>query len=289
MRQTTAKEVQSWLLSLDQLQQTKECQAPEFFRPFHFVTLALVLKAHRAVRIELAPAIKSYATRMGLWEAVGLAPPARVREGDSVGRFVPIETLRTRDQTHDCAKRVAEITKRTNLSDPARESLNVALAELMDNCFAHAQVKDDLHGLACAQYWPRGNLLQVAIADMGIGIRESFRTADSEEMRDRSVAENCCTLATELHASSKIHHGHAGYGLALARQLVERNGGAIGVYSGREWHHFANSLGEAGVQDVAWNGTLVLAEFDTTKAISTQDVYRTWPPVRGYEDEDFDF
>lgn len=213
MRQTTTEEVQQWLENLSRLQETKSCKAPEFLRPFHFVSLALVLKANRAGRIELPDTIKSYATRMKLWEAAGLRPPWRVNEHSATGKFVPIETLRTRDQTEDCARRVAEITDQASLSAEAKESLGIAISELMDNCFAHANVSDELHGLACAQFWPRGNLLQVAIADMGIGIRESFRTADSAEMRAKAAVEN----------------------------------------------------------------------------ISTQQVYQTWPPVRGYADDDFDF
>lgn len=289
MRQTTTKEVQQWLSSLNDLQKTKSCRAPEFLRPFHFVTLALVLKANRAGHLELPDTIKQYATRMHLWEAVGLTPPIKIAENSSKGRFVPIETLKSRDQTEDCAKRVAEITAHTSMDTEAKESLGIALSELMDNCFAHAGVEGGLHGLACAQYWPKGNLLQVAIADMGMGIRESFRRADSEEMRLRAEESNCCSLATELHASSKLHNGHAGYGLALTRQLAENNGGVLGLYSGNEWHHHSNGNSQSGTQCVGWKGTLVLVEFDTTKSISTQQVYQNWPPVRGYEDDDFDF
>lgn len=289
MRQTTTEEVQQWLANLGRLQETRSCKAPEFLRPFHFVSLALVLKANRAGRIDLPDTIKSYATRMKLWEAVGLRPPLRVNEHSATGRFVPIETLRTRDQTEDCARRIAEITDQASLHPEAKESLGIAISELMDNCFAHANVNDGLHGLACAQFWPRGNLLQVAIADTGIGIRESFKAADSQEMRVKAAAGNCCTLATELHASSKLKQGHAGYGLALTRQLAEHNGGALGLYSGTEWHHHANGNSRAGFECVAWPGTLVLAEFDTRNTISTQQVYQSWPPVRGYTDEDFDF
>ncbi|MFZ7319701.1 ATP-binding protein [Comamonas jiangduensis] len=289
MRQTTTQEVQQWLSNLSDLQRTKSCRAPEFLRPFHFVTLALVLKANRADHIELPDTIKQYATRMHLWEAVGLQPPIKVAENSSRGRFIPIETLQSRDHTDACARRVTEITAHTSMCKEAKESLSIALSELMDNCFAHARVEGGLHGLACAQYWPKGNLLQVAIADMGIGIRESFKVADSDEMKRRAENSNCCSLATELHASSKLHNGHAGYGLALTRQLAENNGGVLGLYSGNEWHHHANGDSQCGSECAGWGGTLVLVEFDTTKGISTQQVYQNWPPVRGYDDDDFDF
>lgn len=290
MEQTTASEVANWLANLDSLKQTKTCKAPEFFRPFHFVSLALVLKANRAGRIELPDTIKSYATRMHLWEAVGLKAPARYNEYSSEGKFVPIETLRSRDQVNDCSARVMAIASRARLSKEAKESLDIAISEIMDNCFAHAGIEDGgLHGLACAQYWPRGDLLQIAIADMGIGIRSSLECADKEEVRARAALENCCELATQLHTTSKSQKGHAGYGLALSRQLVSNNGGTMGVYSGHEWLHVAGTDSQNGDQSVGWPGTLVLLEFDTKSIISTQKVYQTWPQVRGYSDDDFDF
>ncbi|MFE1574150.1 ATP-binding protein [Comamonas odontotermitis] len=290
MRQTTPAEVDYWLQNLHSLQETRECRAPEFFRPFHFVSLALVLKANKAGRIELPEAVKRYATRMHLWVAVGLRPPHQFNEQNSEGRFVPIETLRSRDLVNDCSQRVMEIAAKANLSQEAKESLDIAISELMDNCFAHAGIEDGgLHGLACAQYWPRGNLLQVAIADMGMGVRASLENADKEETRDRAKAENCCNLATQLHTTSKSEKGHAGYGLALSRQLVANNGGTMGLYSGSEWLHVAGTNSQNGNQSVGWQGTLVLLEFDTTSVISTQKVYQAWPQVRGYSDDDFDF
>lgn len=288
MKHTRPEEVVAWLTNLATLAETKSCKAPEFFRPFHFTTLALVLKANRAGRVELPDSIKSYATRMHLWEAIGLRPPMRVNENDAVGKFLPIEPLRSREQVADCAKRVSGIATRAMMNEESRESLSTALSELIDNCFSHACITDGLHGLACAQYWPKGNLLQIAITDAGIGIKESFKNADSEEMRNRAALMNSCTLATELHASSKLHHGHAGYGLALARQLAESNGGTVGVYSCNEWFHCSHGVSQENTLDVPWQGTLVIVEFNTAQTLSTQQVYQSWPPVRGYTNDDFD-
>lgn len=290
MRHTRISEIQSWLQSLEDLVQTRTCTAPEFFRPFHFISLALALKAERAGRIVLPDSLRGYAERMHLWEAIGLTPPRSKREFDASGRFLPIEALRSRAHVEECAERIARIALHANMPEGSHNSLGIALSELMDNCFSHAGVNgDELHGLACAQYWPRGNLLQIAIADMGIGIRRTFEVADSQEYRDRVAAGNSCSLATELGASSKIHNGHAGYGLALARQLAEQNSGTIAVCSGSEWFHSSAGKSIEGANAVAWNGTLVVVEFNTNVQLSTQQVYQTWPPVRGYTDDDFNF
>lgn len=291
MNHTPISEVQGWLGQLSELVTHKTCRAPEFFRPFHFVSLALVLKARRAQDIQLPDTLHDYAARMHLWEAIGLRPPRRRgQERDAVGRFLPIEPLRSRAHVEDCSDRIADIAQRARATEESRRSLSIAVSELMDNCFSHAGAGNDgLHGLACAQFWPRGNLMQIAIADMGIGVRATFEQADRDEFRSRVQGANCCTLATELGASSKLDNGHAGYGLALARQLAEQNKGTITVYSGHEWFHSTRGTCTEGAHAVPWNGTMIVAEFDTTTPLSTQAVYQTWPTVRGYDDEDFDF
>lgn len=289
MRPTTPAQVHAWLGQLKDLSFTGSCEAPEFIRPFHFVTLALAISGRNPQSLSMPATIRNYAARMHLWEAVGLPSPVSVNERDASGKFVPIEPLRSRDAISDCCNKVMDVTKHTSLGPEDRESLKIVLSELMDNCFSHAAITGSLHGLACAQYWPKGKLLQVAIADAGIGIRSSLNNADSEEIRERSRVENCCSLATELHVSSQINNGHAGYGLALGSQITSQNGGTFGVYSGDEWHHSELGSTSSGKLNSTWRGTLIIAEFNTTANISANAIYRTWPPVRGYSNDDFDF
>lgn len=291
MEHTSIKEIYSWLSQLELLVSEKTCQAPEFFRPFHFISLALTLKSKGARGITLPDSLRTYAARMHLWEAIGLPAPRSGRhEHDGLGRFLPIEPLRSRSDVQDCSNRLSEITKHTQASEESCQSLSIAISELIDNCFSHAKSESEgLHGLACAQYWPRGQLMQIAIADMGMGIRRTFDRADREEFRAKVKAMNCCALATELGASSKLDNGHAGYGLALARQLAEQNKGTITVYSGSEWFHSTKGYCSEDGNGVVWNGTMVVTEFNTANPLSTQAVYQNWPPVRGYDDDDFDF
>lgn len=291
MKHTSIREIHSWLEQLEALLAEKTCQAPEFLRPFHFISLALMLKSKGARGITLPHSLRPYAARMHLWEAIGLPSPRRhSQERDALGRFLPIEPLRSEADIQDCSDRLAAITSLAKASEESCQSLSIAVSELIGNCFSHANAeREGLHGLACAQYWPRGQLMQIAIADMGVGIRNTFDQADREEFRLRVKEMNCCTLATELFASSKLDNGHAGYGLALARQLTEQNRGTMTVYSGHEWFHSSNGQCSEGANGVGWQGTMIVAEFNTANPLSTQAVYQNWPPVRGYEDDDFNF
>jgi anti-sigma regulatory factor (Ser/Thr protein kinase) len=253
------------------------------------VSLAITLKQNNASKFQLPTNLNGYASRMKLWEAVGIANPIPIQqEKDSGGRFLPIEALTSRDKVDECSARLAKITTHANIDESSRKSLDISISELVDNCYAHAGISESLHGVACAQFWTNGFLAQIAIADDGMGIRQSLESAETSEVRDRVSKSNACELATELGVTSKPS-GHAGYGLALARQMLENNGGTLIVCSGQEWFIASGGVCNSGSMGVNWRGTLIVCEFNTNRPLSTGDVYEKWAPVKGYEHDDFDF
>jgi hypothetical protein len=100
---------------------------------------------------------------------------------------------------------------------------------------------------------------------------------------------NSCDFATQFGVTSKPEAGHAGYGLALTRQLLEDAGGCLLLLSGNEWLRVEGSSVEMGTHCVAWQGTVLCLEWDTRIPLNLGRVYDRWPKVRGYEDDDFDF
>src|SRR3546814_10636062 len=73
------------------------------------------------------------------------------------------------------------------------------LSELSENCYAHARIKDDLHGLVCAQAWQRGGRAQIAIADSGVGLRASL--AENATPADMVFGSNAAEVATRYGVS----------------------------------------------------------------------------------------
>lgn len=290
MTKTSIQELHEWLSQLQALVETKACKSPAFLRPYHLVTLALVLKEQRAAEVGIPNHLMDYANRMHLWQAIGLQPPASSKgERDPSGRFLPVEPLVSRDAVYECSKRLAGITEQANLDEASQRSLDTSISELVDNCFAHSGLTaPHLHGVACAQLWLKGNLGQIAIADKGMGIRRSLESAETEEVRRRVSTSNSCELATELGVTSKPSH-HAGYGLALARQLMQQNAGTLMVISGQEWFCGSGNSTRTGNRGVNWPGTLIVCEFNTERPLRVSDVYASWPPVRGYTSDDFNF
>lgn len=285
MRLTTVDgDVDAWLGALAELRQTGSCYSPNFWKPFHFVTLALAAKRWGLPNLGLPDEFRSYAARMELWEAAGMDPPYQVNKYSARGRFLPVQALTDPARVDESANCLTEIMT-AGCSDESRSSLQITLAELLNNCYDHAEPQTALFGLACAQSWPRGGLAQIAIADAGVGIRDTL--GQNNALLGRLHRENACALATEYGVTGKPNRHHSGYGLTLARQVLENNGGRLTVVSGTE----AASCGRDGLyakSDIqTWIGTLVILEWCIEHPLDVDAVYKSWPLPEGITDDDF--
>lgn len=287
MRKTSLDEVMSWVRAVAAgMESGTRFYGPNFLKPFHLATFALLAKRYGRQRFKVPGNIESYAARMGLWEAAGLEPPLPVPKRDPSGRFLPTQALTERSKVAETSQKLVQIARAQGMSEEMLSSLGVALHELLENCFAHAEVRQGLHGLACAQTWPRADLAQVAIVDSGIGIRASLSANAS--LSARLQTENSCALATEFGVTSKPE-GHSGYGLTLARQLIEQNGGCLIVLSQNEAYFTREGQEGRDVFDVPWPGTAVVLEWNTNKLLDVAPIYESWPLPEGITDDDFDF
>ena len=286
MSPTTIYGVQTWIAQVARLIEQQRCNCPTFFRPYHFVVLALQLAQHRANSLGLPAALQQYAARMQLWESIGLESPVTVTQRDPLGRFVPLVRLEQREAIWDTAKQLAEITSTYGADERTTDAVATSMSEIMENCFAHARVEAGLTGLACAQSWPQGNLAQIALADKGIGIRSSLQ--ENPDLWGLLNEGNSCEIATRLGITSKPDLGHAGYGLALTRQLLERAGGRLIVVSGSEWVQAYGERCTTGTLPSPWQGTIAVLEWKTNRPLRLKDVYDSWPLPTGFEHDDFD-
>lgn len=286
MDSTTHFAVSSWLNQLRRLRAEQRCRCPSFLRPHHIVALAWSLYRDRAIELTLPAQVTPYAARMRVWSAIDLPAPVGVVEHEPRGRFVPLVRLDDHDCVFDTATQLAEITRTYGADDLTFDAVRVSMAEIMENCFAHARIPGPLTGLACAQSWPQGGLAQIAIADGGIGIRASLM--ENAELGPLLAEGNSCEIATRFGVTSKPGQGHAGYGLALTRQLLEHAGGRLIVVSGTEWMQAFGRRCTTGELEQPWEGTLAVLEWRTDRPLRLKEVYDTWPQMTGFGDDDFD-
>jgi hypothetical protein len=154
-------------------------------------------------------------------------------------------------------------------------AIGISLSEIFGNCFFHAEAGTEICGLACAQAWPAARLAQVAVADIGIGVRASLNA--NPQYRGRLATENANAIATELGVTSKPAGPHSGYGLAVARQLMEKHAGNFMLLSGNEGFRATSRAAWARELQAGWNGTIVVLEWCTDRPFDIGAVYGSWP------------
>lgn len=286
MRETAARELERWMHALQQVRTHGTLQTPRFLKPFHLATLAMEMRRQGdSFPVgSLSQKLIHYASRMHLWQAADLPAPLTVGERDASGQFLPATPLRSSREVDQYARQLVEIGRVQGADEETLESLEIAITELINNCFDHAGVGAGLSGLVCAQAWPAGNRAQIAFADPGIGIRRSLLS--NPALADQLRTENACEIAATYGVTGKPG-AHTGYGLSLARELIELNGGAFALYSQDECYFRGESDKYVSAGTPNWPGSLIVVEWKTDRDLRVDEVYRQWPNPAGMDDDDF--
>ncbi len=277
-------ELYNWINEINTSPQAK-LTWPKFLKPYHLITLALSLKKAGENNLELPDELKSYAIRMHLWESIGGQASNTVKENATEEKFLPIHSFsENKRNVNDVVDKLAKIIKK-NTSEEIKNSLSACLQEIVNNFFDHANAKKELPCLVAAQSWPKAKLLQVAIADAGIGIRDSL--SRNSELHPALNKRNACELASEYGITSKPNQGHSGYGLTLAKDLMKLCGGTFALFSGDEIFWLEQEQSASEKTDCKWNGTLLILEWKMDKELNVGSVYKSWPLPQGFNEDDF--
>src|SRR3546814_20467230 len=82
-------DIRQWHQELHKLKETGRCGSPGFFMPYHFVSMALLLKEEDCGELHLPSEVTEYAARLRVWEAIGLPSHVAVSPepgGSQIGR-----------------------------------------------------------------------------------------------------------------------------------------------------------------------------------------------------------
>jgi hypothetical protein len=123
----------------------------------------------------------------------------------------------------------------------------------------------------------------VAEGQAGPGRRHRYwnwRLRRNREHRARLANANAVRLATKYGVTGNPE-GHSGYGLTLARGLMQMHGGNFIVVSGGEAFRAGKHIARAQNLRHGWRGTIVVLEWKTDRPLSTTTVYRSWPDSEG--------
>jgi signal transduction histidine kinase len=161
-----------------------------------------------------------------------------------------------------------------NLDDPSKtgfyDFVEYAVSELINNVNQHARGK----GFISAQYYPKKeHMVQICIADIGMGIRDSFLNSHSPLSSKASSDRESIELALLPEASSKTHmkdpisgeSENQGVGLTILREIIVQTGSDFVIVSGEAGIYISGDSQRQFTLPSPYKGTIVSFSFHRSK------------------------
>ena len=143
--------------------------------------------------------------------------------------------------------------KEKEIRDSFRNALKYLTSELVTNIKEHAHT--DRYWIL-AQYWPKTETCQIAIADTGIGYLESYRNTEYEVSTHKEAITNA------INGNSSKHDVERGAGIpGMVKILCEGYGGDIVIMSGDPLLYLNRENSDFYTLDVPWSGAFVGLQF----------------------------
>lgn len=206
--------------------------------------------------LEFCPAL-AYLQRMDFFALSGVPLPERFRRHDASGRFVPLRLVdaSTRGSVDKvCSELAACVFPELAASDDVEvtgpfDMLEYAASELINNVLQHAKGP----GYVAAQVYPKSGFVRLAVADAGIGIRQSFVETQPVFWDPKMSHLDAVCTALRPKVSSKMHLStgwgesvNAGVGLSVLKEVARHADGLFTLISGNGFyqhnHHERRTL-----------------------------------------------
>ena len=181
-----------------------------------------------------------YLQRIDFLLHLGIEIPEKFTRRATSDRFVPVQTLNF--ASGDVNQIASEITRCTlpgaHPEDDVYRLLQYAAGELLSNAKYHSGGR----AYVCAQFFQSRNLVRIAVADDGVGIRGSFVNTSREN--EANTPDAAIRLALQPHVSSPLlrprlnpyaAQNHRGVGLTITRILANGAGGRLSIASESGW------------------------------------------------------
>jgi len=258
----------------------------KFIYPSGIVTLASLiawLVRERACHVEMvSPAdddVQQYLCRMDFYRELGVEFPEDFRRYDATGRFREMVWLREeRGIDRVATDLVRVVSADVPMNESLQRSLEYAIAEIASNVFHHA--KSHTGGFLCAQKYRRHKMVEVAVADCGIGIRAAMSQV-YQDLRAPESAGSALELAIQRGTTSRPDY-NTGNGLFFTTEVIRANGGQAIIRS-EQAVLTATADGNTITNRPYWQGTLVCLQFRLDAEADLTALFNQYYPP----DEDF--
>lgn len=196
----------------------------------------------RFINLNACP-ILAYLQRMDFFAMSGVKLTEAFVRHESKGRFMPLCLVSsgTAGKVPEMCRELAncvfpELADSDNPEETGPyDMLEFAASELINNVIQHAQGP----GYVAAQVYPVSGLIRLAIADCGVGVRQSFANYQPPFWDPKMSHLDAVRTALQPRISSKLHLGsawgeavNAGVGLSILKEVARHADGLFTLISG---------------------------------------------------------
>jgi len=224
--------------------------------------------------------VTGYLQRIDFFGQIGLKLPETFQRHDPGTSFVVIERIDPGQArlNEPLARKLASCLAGTDdaLADAFRFS-EFSMGELVANCQQHAMTS----GYVSAQYVGTKDWARIGIADAGVGIRDSFRLAESPFFREGMSDGEALEMAMQPWCSSKKHQkgpygtpANRGIGLKMVWNMLHQAGGELFIASGNAWRHYKGERINRGKMRARFPGTVVSVRFERGQIDDYLEIWR---------------
>lgn len=231
----------------------------------------------------------TYAKHMRFYKAIGINYGRELSENYGNENYLPITKLEINDLKSEGienleriqeviekkTKLMAKVLSKENLS--FKKWLKYILTEIMRNIPEHSKANAIWY---CAQYWPSYDLVELAILDEGIGIKNSLidNPVYGEQIK---TDKSAILLALEPGISKSFTLGNgnvsnsiwanSGFGLYMVSRLCDKLGGSFVISSGTSAIEVSNDK-KITEYDTSFKGTAIQIRIRPSKLKKYEEI-----------------
>lgn len=244
----------NWPTSSRQI--TLDFRHQKFVEPAGSVGLcALIGKAKREGKI--VKHRMSECSNLLYWQRVGLFDIFSEHRRNILNRETFSEILLIK-QDVDLQHYIDDLVRIVTTTEDAAHVYGRIIEESLSNVIEHSEAE----GFSASQYYNKGDVIRFAIADYGIGMRESLRAFGPQD--DREAIE----LALNVGVSNSLGPPklqpsmlrNRGIGLPVIYAATVKNGGKISILSQYGMFEATKSKRRSVTRDIRWPGTFISVE-----------------------------
>jgi anti-sigma regulatory factor (Ser/Thr protein kinase) len=216
----------------------------------------------------LSAPVRNYLLRMNMIRLLAGEDFKEPFERRAPSGFRPCEHFTDAKDYPKVAKHLTEaLTERCQTDNIAEASIRIALDEIAENVVHHAD--SSIGGFAAAQGWRKNQEFEIAIVDLGIGVRGSL----TKNPAHADIADDATAITRALQPRvSATPERNAGIGLFITKLLLEANGGLLLVRSGHGSVQ-AGVVDDTRLESASLPGTLVALRARTDRVLDINSVY----------------